>query len=126
MPQYDFTHYSPPAPIALVTLQNQSNLITHNRVPMLMDTGADITLVPQWAIQAIGLLEDIEQGYELAGFNDEKSIAYPVTLNLIFEKRTFRGKFLVIDAHYGILGRNVLNAVPILLDAPNKEWRITR
>ncbi len=49
-----------------------------------------------------------------------------VRLELVFAQRTFRGQFLLIDQDWGILGRNVLNNVPILLDGPNLVWRESR
>ena len=36
--------------------------------------------------------------------------------------RTFRGQFLVIDEEVGILGRNILNALALLLDGPQQTW----
>ena len=45
-----------------------------------------------------------------------------VHLELVFCQRTFRGQFLLIDQSYGILGRNVLNAVPLFLDGPQLQW----
>ena len=34
----------------------------------------------------------------------------------------FKGDFLVVDQPWGILGRNVLNAVPLTLDGPRLRW----
>ena len=36
--------------------------------------------------------------------------------------RTFRGQFLVIDQQVGILGRNILNALALVLDGPQQTW----
>lgn len=36
--------------------------------------------------------------------------------------RTFRGQFLVIDEEVGVLGRNILNALALLLDGPQQTW----
>ena len=60
--------------------------------------------------------------YELVGFDGSVSLASVVRLELLFCGRTFRGQFLVIDRAWGILGRNVLNAVPIVLDGPSLVW----
>jgi hypothetical protein len=89
---------------------------------MLLDTGADVTLIPSKAVQTLG--SDISSGssYELVGFDGHTSFAQVVQLELIFCRRTFRGQFLLVDQHYGILGRNVLNAVALLLDGPNLTW----
>jgi hypothetical protein len=37
--------------------------------------------------------------------------------------KTFRGQFLVVDARHGILGRNILNAISVLLDGPAQNWQ---
>jgi hypothetical protein len=46
-----------------------------------------------------------------------------VTLDLIFLKRTIRGKYVVVDSSVGILGRDVLNHLAILLDGPSLSWQ---
>ena len=56
------------------------------------------------------------------GFDGNKSLAQVVHIELIFCRRTFRGQFLLVDQIYGILGRNVLNEVPLLLDGPQLSW----
>jgi len=40
----------------------------------------------------------------------------------MFLRRTFRGDFLAIDQPWGILGRNVLNAISLILDGPRQQW----
>jgi hypothetical protein len=55
----------------------------------------------------------------LMGFDGHKSIAQVVYLDLIFLNKTFKGKFLVINQDIGILGRNILNRISLLLDGPN-------
>jgi hypothetical protein len=46
MPEYDATRFSPPAPVARVTLRNpQTNAELADQL-LLIDTGADTTLIP--------------------------------------------------------------------------------
>jgi len=47
MPEYNASLFTPPAPVARVTLRNQDNGSTISDVPMLLDTGADVTLIPE-------------------------------------------------------------------------------
>ena len=54
--------------------------------------------------------------------HDGTRFAPVVRLELRFSRRTFRGQFLLVDQAWGILGRNVLNAVAVLLDGPNLAW----
>jgi len=47
MPDYDNVLFTPPAPVALVTLRNSDSGATQINVSMLLDTGADVSLIPQ-------------------------------------------------------------------------------
>jgi len=126
MPEYDATLFQPPAPVAYVTLRNRTTGTVALNVPMLLDTGADVTLVPRAALDALGFDVIADNTYELVGFDSNKSLAQVVHVELIFCRRTFRGQFLLVDQFYGILGRNVLNAVPLLLDGPQLSWNEQR
>ena len=89
---------------------------------MLLDSGADVTLIPQMALSRLNITSVQDKRYELIGFDGNTSFAPVVQLELIFCRRTFRGQFLLINQEWGILGRNVLNSVPLLLDGPNLTW----
>jgi len=56
------------------------------------------------------------------GFDGKTSIAHAARLDLLFLGRTFKGRFILTDNEYGILGRNILNHVSILLDGPSLTW----
>jgi hypothetical protein len=43
MPNYDASHFDPPAPVASVTLRNSHSGATVSDVQLLLDTGADVT-----------------------------------------------------------------------------------
>ena len=124
MPGYDTTQFDPPAPVANVTIRNLERDTIHSDVPMLLDSGADVTLIPRTATDALGEIAVPGRQYELTGFDGSVSFAPVVRLELLFCGRVFRGQFLLIDRPWGILGRNVLNAVPILLDGPHLVWDI--
>jgi len=51
MPAYDATRFEPPAPLARVILRNPDTSTTWSDVPMLLDSGADVTLIPQTAVK---------------------------------------------------------------------------
>ncbi len=91
-------------------------------VPMLLDSGADVTLIPQGAVHMLGVCIRPNESYELRGFDGHTSFAPVVQLDLIFLRKTFRGRFLVINQEWGILGRDVLNHVSVLLDGPYLMW----
>jgi len=122
MPVYDAALFTPPAPLARVILRNSANGATLPDVPMLLDSGADVTLVPQGSVGSLGVSIDPNEGYELMGFDGSRSVAHAVYLDLVFLKRTFRGRFLLIDQASGILGRDILNHISLLLDGPRLSW----
>ncbi len=89
---------------------------------MLIDSGADVTLIPQQSVILLGAPVDPDVGYEIMGFDGRKSIAQIVSLDLVFLKRIFRGRFLVSNQEWGIVGRDILNHVAVLLDGPRLVW----
>ena len=122
MPVYDANQYDPPAPIAYVTLRYPATGASIPDVPLLMDTGADVTLLPRNIVEQLGVVPVDNKFYEVEGFDGSTKLAEVVKLELIFLKRKFKGQFLLIDQPTGILGRNILNSVRILLDGPGGSW----
>src|SRR5215207_1422537 len=123
MPSYDAEHYSPPAPIVRATLRSPLNGLTVSDVVLLLDTGADITLLPRKVVEPLAIPLVAGQGYELMGFDGTKSFAPAVTLDMILLNRVFRGQYLLIAEDHGILGRDILNHVVLLLDGPRQQWQ---
>ena len=58
MPAYDSVLFNPPAPLARVTIRHSSPGATVSDVPMLLDTGADVTLLPQASVERLGIRVD--------------------------------------------------------------------
>ena len=56
------------------------------------------------------------------GFDGSTSFAPVVQLQLVFLNRTFKGQFLLIRQEWGVMGRDILNHVSLLLDGPNLKW----
>ncbi len=40
--------------------------------------------------------------------------------------KVFRGQFLIVEGSHGILGRNVINSVSLIMDGPQLIWRKTK
>lgn len=123
MPAYDAILFDPPAPVATVALRNPRNGAESTGVPLLLDTGADVTLLPRASVVEIGVATEPGAGYELASFDGSTSFADSVELDLIFLEKSIRGRYLLYDQDYGILGRDVLNLVSLHLDGPSSTWR---
>jgi hypothetical protein len=122
MPAYDAVRFAPPAPLASVSLRNSITSNVLQDVPMLLDSGADITLVPQGSVIQLGVEISSDNVYELMGFDGSRSLARVVELDLLFLQRKFRGRFLLIDQKCGIIGRDILNHLSLLFDGPNLNW----
>lgn len=122
MPTYDDRLFNPPGPLARVALRTSSDGNAVPDVPMLIDSGADVPLVPQQSIDLLGATVDSDAAYEIMGFDGRKSIAHVASLELIFLRRVFRGRFLIGNQECGVLGRDILNHVALLLDGPRLVW----
>lgn len=121
MPPYDDRLFVPPAPVLNARLRNPQSGTVIPDVPLLIDTGADVTLLPLGAVNAAGI-EQTGGSYELLAFDGRSHSAGVVRAELVMLGRTFRGQFLVIDQEVGILGRNILNTLALLLDGPQQTW----
>jgi len=122
MPAYDASLFDPPAPMARVVLRNPATGAVWSDVPMLLDSGADVTLIPQAVLSHLTLDAVPDKEYVLAGFDGNVSRTSVARLEMIFCRRTFRGQFLLVDQEWGILGRNILNTIALLLDGPRLTW----
>ena len=67
MPAYDAIRFTPPAPLALVTFRNIAAGASASDVPMLLDSGADVSLVPRQAVRPLGVSIDPAAVHELMG-----------------------------------------------------------
>lgn len=122
MPEYDAENFDPPAPVAYVTLRHPTTGVSLSDVPMLIDTGADVSLLPREYVTQLGIEPANNEAYEIQGFDGESKLANMVELEVVFLGRKFTGQFLLIDLPMGILGRNILNVVSILFDGPHGKW----
>ena len=120
MQAYDAARFDPPAPLALVVVKSEQLGIVIQDVPMLLDTGADVSLLPRAPVAAL-VSPDAAQ-YELEAFDGTKSTAPAVTAELELLGKSFRGQFLLIDNWHGVLGRNVLNNLSLLFNGPSRKW----
>lgn len=83
MPAYDATHFNPPAPLAQVTLRNPSTGVTVPDVVLLVDSRAEVTLLPRRAVEGFGISLATGRGYEIAGFDGTKSLVPAVHLDML-------------------------------------------
>ena len=127
MTPYDDQHYQPPAPVALLTLcALDGRNVSISNILALVDTGADVTLLPRWAVEQLGLTTHTDDSVQLAWFDGSIRSAESVELVASFNGGRFQGRYAVIDQPHGVVGRNILNHFRLFFDGPAKTWhRVT-
>jgi predicted aspartyl protease len=125
MPAYDDRRFTPAAPVASVTIRHPDTGDSVSDVPMLIDSGADATLLPRSAVASLGIAGTGEH-YQLVGFDGTTNESEAARAAVIFMNETFRGRFLQVESDVGVIGRNVLNHVRLLLDGPALNWEESR
>ena len=96
MPAYD-DRFAPAAPVARVSLRHPDSAASIADVPMLIDSGADATLLPESAIASLGLAGTGER-YGLEAFDGTIKESEAVHAVLVFLGKTFRGRFLPVES----------------------------
>ena len=120
MADYEFGAWDPPAPIVRATVRGPQDAVAID-VPMLIDTGADISVVPQSAADAAGGVI-VPSRIPVEFYTGTGESLDEANLSVEFARFRFEGLFLVADSDYGILGRNVINLMTLTLDGPNLIW----
>jgi hypothetical protein len=92
MPAYDDSRFAPPAPVARVSVCHPDRAERIMDVPMLIDSGADATLLPRSAVISLGIVGTGER-YSLVAFDGSTSESEAVLADLVFTGTTFRGLF---------------------------------
>ena len=124
MTPYDDQRYQPPAPVAFLTLRTLDGRdLSISKVPALVDTGADVTLLPRWAVEQLGLTPQADASVMLAWFDGSVHAAESVELEASFQGGRFQGRYALIDQPHGIVGRNLLNHFRLLFDGPARSWQ---
>ena len=124
MTPYGGQQYQPPAPVAALTLRTlDGRNVTVADVLAVLDTGADVTLVPRWAVEQLGLIPQADESVKLAWFDGTTRAAESVELEASFQGGRFQGRYALVDQPHGIIGRNLLNHFRLLFDGPAKTWQ---
>lgn len=124
MTKYDRS-FDPPAPLAEIALRNIETGERIKIISVLLDTGADISLLPLSAIKKLRIKTSGEK-VKLIGFDERVNVSDVYALQVIFLGKRLTGEYCVIDDEIGILGRDVLNQFSLIFDGVSLEWKEER
>ena len=113
---YD-TSLLPPAPflpVRLASLAEHSESVT---VQAKLDTGADLTAIPDALIERLHLMPASE--IEVEGYDNRRATLRAYDVNLQIDQLSVVGLLVIGFAEdYVLLGRDVFNRLRVLLDGP--------
>ena len=111
-------HFQPPAPFISVSLRDPLTGRAVGNQAALIDTAADRTILPALTIETLGVGEDGHSSFQGFAGNIVELPLFLVEIRIHdlppFEVRAALGK----HEPYILLGRDVLNALRIVLDGP--------
>jgi hypothetical protein len=117
---YEADGWEPPAPVARAIVRGPAGTAAVH-LPMLIDSGSDVSVMPSAVVQAIGAT--VAPSPATVGFHSGAEENWDVAhISVEFERYRFAGPFLVSEAGYGIIGRNILNLLTLTLDGPSLTW----
>ena len=119
MPAYDL-HYNPPAVIARITLRNASSGVSETGVAALVDSGAEISVLPAAIVAKIW--HSASRKYLVSGYDNRTSEIEAASAEIEFGGRSFSGQYLLVEQNIGIIGRDILNLGILVLDGPELQW----
>ncbi|WP_146140950.1 hypothetical protein [Haliangium sp. UPWRP_2] len=123
MTKYDSVYHQPPAPVAWVAIENPDTDERATGIPVLIDSGADSTLLPEKIIGQLGLSLNPDKAIELADFEGTGNrIKHPAAAVVVLEGLRFKGDYLFAECEIGVLGRNILNHLIFELNGPSLTW----
>jgi predicted aspartyl protease len=118
---YDST-YRPPFPVLAVVLRSEDGTV--GPLAALLDSGADATVVPSHLLEEIAALEG-EQATLRSHFGDTR-LVQTYLANIEVDGHVLPGVYVVGDDEGDeiILGRDVLNKLPLFLDGPQQQTEV--
>ena len=117
-------HLTPPAPFVHVTVRPPERGIAVSDSPALLDTAADITVIPARVAEELQLIPLDE--VPIGGFDGRVSWVSTFLVQLALRQSTPKVIRVVAsrDEPYVLLGRDVLNDHRVILDGPGLRLEI--
>jgi len=121
---YDTSKFNPPAPVLEVSLScpiSQEGII---KIPALLDSGADMTVIPQNIAQQLQLRYVDE--VSVAGYNGIIKTVFVYSAKIIFDNLgDFIIRVITSDSDHVFIGRDILNKWSVFLKGPKKIFEIS-
>src|SRR5262249_13846235 len=94
---------------------------------MLIDTGADVSLIPHSVVNAISATHS-GRTMEVMSFDGHQSARPVIAASMQFGKYKMSVEFVLHDEGEttGVIGRNILSLLYVVLDGPTAVWSLGR
>lgn len=115
--------FAPPAPVLPVDISIVDRPDRRTTVPALLDTAADITVLPDTLVDQLELAPVAETMVE--GFEEQpkRAFVYVVAVHVV-GTRLYPARVVTHSAEYALLGRNVLNNLFVRLEGPDLQFGV--
>jgi predicted aspartyl protease len=122
--QYDSVNFNPPAPVLNISLSTPIPQGAILKIPALLDSGADITVIPQVIAQHLQLkyVDEIP----VTSYDGIVKKQFVYSAKIIFENLgDFIIRVITSDESFALIGRDVLNKWSVYLKGRNKIFEIS-
>ena len=108
--------FDPPAPFVTIQISPLNQDEPNSVVECLLDTGADVSLIPQRSVTELNLAP--EDAILIEGYDGERQQLQLFAVNIVVEGIRLDLEVVAYPTHHAILGRDALNRFRLLLDGP--------
>lgn len=123
---YDKNNFDPPAPVLEVSLTTPDSVSYGQMVrsPALLDSGADMTVIPRWIAQQLQLKYVDE--VDAVGYDGVKKKTFVYSVKIIFDNLgDFIIRAIVSNNEDILIGRDILNKWSLFLRGRSKIFEIS-
>ncbi len=121
---YDANNFNPPAPVLGVSLSSPTSQGEVIKIPAVLDSGADMTVIPQNIVQQLQLkyVDEISA----VGYDGIVKKTFVYSTKIIFENiGDFIIRVITSDNDHALIGRDIINKWSVLLRGRNKIFEIS-